>query len=147
MRAGRKKTKLLVSVHSQKGGVGKTILALYLARRLAQKGDEWPGLKTVLIDADLTGTSLAEGIPLVAPRQKTVFHTLGETRNLIRDPSTHDPTLTLSPDPTERQDRYLNDILLSNPVIYRKILWGEDDDCANRSFLWCVNPDTFKEHR
>jgi hypothetical protein len=47
---------------SAKGGVGKSTLAVAAARLLADKGR-----KVVVIDADLTGTSLADGLRLCAP--------------------------------------------------------------------------------
>ncbi len=53
--------KFLITIHSQKGGVGKTFIAYYLALKLASSG-----IQTVLVDADLTGTSLADVLPLEA---------------------------------------------------------------------------------
>lgn len=50
-----------VSVHSVKGGVGKSSIAWSIARRLAQDGP------TLLVDLDLTGTSLADVLPILAP--------------------------------------------------------------------------------
>jgi len=47
---------------SIKGGVGKSTLAVACARLLAEQDRQ-----AVLIDADLTGTSLADGLELVAP--------------------------------------------------------------------------------
>jgi hypothetical protein len=47
---------------SAKGGVGKSTLSVACARLLAQSGRQ-----CVLIDADLTGTSLADGLSLCAP--------------------------------------------------------------------------------
>lgn len=49
------------SFHSVKGGVGKSTLAVLVARRLAQSH------RVALIDMDLTGTSLADVLPLRAP--------------------------------------------------------------------------------
>ena len=50
-----------VSVHSVKGGVGKSTLSYAIARALARRGP------TLLVDMDLTGTSLADVLPLEAP--------------------------------------------------------------------------------
>lgn len=50
------------SFHSVKGGVGKSTLSAFLAHGLASK------MPTTLIDMDLTGTSLGDVLPLVAPR-------------------------------------------------------------------------------
>src|SRR5580698_1045668 len=47
---------------SAKGGVGKSTLAIACARLLAEASRT-----VVLIDADLTGTSLADGLCLCAP--------------------------------------------------------------------------------
>jgi len=48
---------------SAKGGVGKSSLAVATAKLLADAGRE-----TILIDADMTGTSLADGLDLCAPQ-------------------------------------------------------------------------------
>lgn len=48
---------------SAKGGVGKSTLAVAAAKLLAKQGHA-----VALIDADLTGTSLADGLDLCAPR-------------------------------------------------------------------------------
>lgn len=55
----------LITLHvfcSAKGGVGKSTLAVAAAKLLAEHGHE-----CVLVDADLTGTSLADGLVLCAP--------------------------------------------------------------------------------
>lgn len=49
------------SFHSVKGGVGKSTLALHVARHLAERN------RVALIDMDLTGTSLADVLDLHAP--------------------------------------------------------------------------------
>ena len=51
-----------ISLHSVKGGVGKTTLAVLAALRLARRGRP-----TWLVDLDLLGTSLADALPLEAP--------------------------------------------------------------------------------
>jgi hypothetical protein len=48
---------------SAKGGVGKSTLAVTCAKLLAEGRDRVP----VVIDADMTGTSLADGLRLLAP--------------------------------------------------------------------------------
>ena len=48
---------------SAKGGVGKSSLAVACAKLIAQGRDRLP----VVIDADMTGTSLADGMRLLAP--------------------------------------------------------------------------------
>lgn len=57
-----RKTLRCASFHSVKGGVGKSTLSYLVARLLAEDGP------VVLVDADLTGTSLADVLPLRAPR-------------------------------------------------------------------------------
>jgi len=54
-----------LSFHSTKGGVGKSTLATLCAWAAAQREDRPP---VYLIDMDLTGTSLADVLPLRAPR-------------------------------------------------------------------------------
>lgn len=56
-----------ITIHafcSVKGGVGKSTLATATAKLLARR----PERRVVLIDADMTGTSLADGLRLRAPR-------------------------------------------------------------------------------
>lgn len=53
------------SFHSVKGGVGKSTLSTLLAYNLARRRPDTP---VVLIDMDLTGTSLSDVLPLQAPR-------------------------------------------------------------------------------
>ncbi|WP_309896698.1 P-loop NTPase [Archangium sp.] len=50
------------SFHSVKGGVGKSTLSVLTALGLAQRG-----ARVTLVDMDLTGTSLADVLPLEAP--------------------------------------------------------------------------------
>ena len=81
-----KPKKTLITVHSQKGGVGKTLISLYLARRLAEPTTSHGGeLRTVLIDADLTGTSLADVLGLEAPKRSGGFHDVNRTIDLLRE--------------------------------------------------------------
>lgn len=72
----------LHSFCSAKGGVGKTTLAVASAVLLAKANH-----KVVLIDADLTGTSLADGLRLVAPK----LHPLGQDRLDLDAPSLGEP--------------------------------------------------------
>jgi hypothetical protein len=58
------------SFHSVKGGVGKSTLSYLVARLLAEQAP--PGERVALIDADLTGTSLADVLSLRAPRWRSV---------------------------------------------------------------------------
>jgi NUBPL iron-transfer P-loop NTPase len=53
------------SFHSVKGGVGKSTLSVVAAVALATKH---PDVPVYLVDMDLTGTSLADVLPLAAPR-------------------------------------------------------------------------------
>ena len=48
---------------SAKGGVGKSTLAVACAKLIASEA----GRRCVLVDADMTGTSLADGLKLCAP--------------------------------------------------------------------------------
>lgn len=51
----------LVSLHSQKGGTGKTSIALSLAIAAQRRN-----LKALLVDADLSGTSIRDSIHLTS---------------------------------------------------------------------------------
>lgn len=55
----------VLSFHSVKGGVGKSTLATLAAHGAARRH---PEMRVVLIDMDLTGTSLADVLPICAPR-------------------------------------------------------------------------------
>jgi hypothetical protein len=68
------------SFHSVKGGVGKSTLSVVSALGLAQQGH-----RVTLIDMDLTGTSLADVLPLEAPRWKAVS-SAQEVLPLLRKP-------------------------------------------------------------
>ncbi len=57
------------SFHSVKGGVGKSTLSTFTACALAY---EHPEAQVFLVDMDLTGTSLADVLPLEAPRWEGV---------------------------------------------------------------------------
>jgi len=60
---------LCYSFHSVKGGVGKSTLSILCAHALAKalEADAESPVPVVLIDMDLTGTSLADVLPLCAP--------------------------------------------------------------------------------
>jgi hypothetical protein len=146
-------TKWLVTIHSQKGGVGKTLIALYLARKFAQDSDGHQGKPTVLVDADLTGTSLAEAIHLQAPHpEEGGFLTIEETRSCLRHVSTRPGDNTLWSAATVRKPNLLNDILFCDPLLYHQLV---DDDTGPTGFkrehlLWRVedpSADTFSRAR
>jgi hypothetical protein len=58
------------SFHSVKGGVGKSTLSYLVTRLLGERVKD--GERVALVDADLTGTSLADALPLRAPRWRGV---------------------------------------------------------------------------
>jgi len=63
----------LITFHSQEGGVGKTVLAWHLTDAFAEPGRlheraNERALKVALVDADLTGTSISDAVPLRARR-------------------------------------------------------------------------------
>lgn len=70
----------LITVHSQKGGVGKTIIAIYVARQLTELYANENKMKTVLIDADLTGTSIADVLELVDPDCNRAIDTIKKSK-------------------------------------------------------------------
>jgi len=69
------------SFHSVKGGVGKSTLSTLTACALAH---EHPTAHVVLVDMDLTGTSLADVLPLEAPSWEDVGP--DEPINLLKNP-------------------------------------------------------------
>ncbi len=63
---------LLLNVISAKGGVGKSTLAIMSAVYLARKH----GMKTWVIDADFSGTSIVEGLSYydIKPKRQKHLH-------------------------------------------------------------------------
>lgn len=146
-----KKTLRGNSFHSVKGGVGKSTLATHLALRLAREPGKRP---TFLIDMDLTGTSLADVLPLRAPTwsdtatdgnkssllrtQPRGFLSRAET---LRDMDWRDEVAHMGADPKAAGLSgasylpFLNDYLLFSPKDWRdaeadvdphSLLWGLD---------------------
>lgn len=116
---------------SAKGGVGKSTLAVTTARLLANDGRT-----CVVLDADLTGTSLADGLRLRAPEVAR-----GPDGNLNFDAPPTGRHLTRADTIAQRNARkdmeweghppappFLNDIL-----IYQK---GDDSECQVEALLW-----------
>ena len=129
-----------MSFHSVKGGVGKSTLATVAAFQHAMRR---PDDSVVLIDMDLTGTSLAEALCLCAPRwsQSTVV-----TREVLEAQSPdgfcdREETLrriqerdeSQANDATQRDYRvpFLNDFLLHTPTDRRN-----PRDVRVDSLLW-----------
>jgi hypothetical protein len=151
----------LHSFCSVKGGVGKSTLAVACAQHLAASGRV-----PVLIDADLTGTSLADGLNLIAPRValgeggtmdlsqvlRAGFHTSSETRALR---SARRGTAQREPAPPPP---YLNDVLVYDPEIRAEAaLWRAAqpdgvlympssalDDDVNAALHWLHGPRPFE---
>jgi len=117
------------SFHSVKGGVGKSTLSTLTAVALAH---EYPDKRVYLVDMDLTGTSLADVLPLEAPRWESLgdedpidlrklpdgFHASEESRSRIdaRGASELDAKVAVAAP-------FLNDWLLFVPES-----WEEDLD-------------------
>ncbi|MBN2443444.1 MAG: AAA family ATPase [Spirochaetales bacterium] len=129
------KQKILVTVHSQKGGVGKTLISLYLARRLAEDksnaDNPEAGLETVLIDADLTGTSFVDSLPFTARKADGTLYELSENRDLIKK-RTNDNNKELF---------FLNDYLQCIPPAYKELFRKKDF----RKYLWKAIPHNFPD--
>ncbi len=68
----------IYSIHSQKGGVGKTSIALAIAGFEAVFNNK----KVLLIDADLTGTSIKEIVK--SKKNKSLIHSDCRTVNICR---------------------------------------------------------------
>ncbi|MEP7125515.1 MAG: P-loop NTPase [Byssovorax sp.] len=116
---------------SAKGGVGKSTLAVATARLLANEGRT-----CVLLDADLTGTSLADGLRLCAPEVARL-----PDGNLDFDAAPTGRHLTRAETIKQRNARkdmqwegqppappFLNDIL-----IYEK---SDNSECQVEALLW-----------
>ncbi len=124
------------SFHSVKGGVGKSTLSTFTACALAQAH---PNARVYLIDMDLTGTSLADVLPLEAPQWDGVgvngvlnlltrpngFHSRKETRDCVkhRDRPTATPEAIGVP--------FLNDYLLFEPKD-----WDTENDIHHSAISW-----------
>jgi len=89
------------SFHSVKGGVGKTTFSLLTALYHAVIRRE----KTLLIDMDLTGTSLADVLPLEAPDFQPVIAASLKNSHKPLEPLQHTPTDFLSREETLRRIR------------------------------------------
>lgn len=86
---------------SAKGGVGKSSLAFVTARMKADS----PG-GAVLLDLDLTGTSMIEGLPLLAPDGAGGFRTRADTLQVL------DARKYARPDPLALRDPpFTHDVL------------------------------------
>lgn len=133
------------SFHSVKGGVGKSTLSVITAIALAH---EHPASRVYLVDMDLTGTSLADVLPLLAPRWEdtsdgepldllippTQFHTHQRSRELveIREDSRASAAVGVP---------YLNDYLL-----FQTPDWDEETDVPPASIAWRLQggPDNLR---
>jgi hypothetical protein len=122
--------KTIYAFCSAKGGTGKTTLAVACAKLLAADGRV-----PVLIDADVTGTSIADGLRLCAPKvtrradgmidlkaPPTGYFSRAQTLELRRARAVTSWT-TVPPPPT-----YLNDALTHN--------CGDWEECNVASLLW-----------
>ena len=119
------------SFHSVKGGVGKSTLAVITALHHAQQQD---AKKVALLDMDLTGTSLADVLPLEAPRWEGA-------EPAVRGDFLRPPAGFWSRQETERciEQRvpgtlgipFLNDFLL-----FATPDWDANEDLNPRSLLW-----------
>lgn len=127
------------SFHSVKGGVGKTTLSVLVARHLAERGE-----RVLVVDLDLTGTSLADGLALRAP----VWDDPEGRRLLTRPPDRREAIgdrLFGSRERTPASPPFLNDFLLreqdedwtvdeAHPEAFAWSL-PEDDALADRLFV------------
>ena len=132
------------SFHSVKGGVGKSTLSVLTALGLAQRGAQ-----VTLVDMDLTGTSLADVLPLEAPawpdegpalqltKLPTGFHSHEATCELMeeRDELAREVVQRQSSDDAQahvvRCVPFLNDFLL-----FATPDWDAQRDMPLESVLW-----------
>ena len=116
------------SFHSVKGRVGKSTLSSILALALAEDTE------TTLVDMDLTGTSLADVLPLCAPRWRenanwhaapdAGFHDRAHSRRAMSVRADASPADLVEPP-------FLNDFLL-----YQTADWQARDDVHPHALGW-----------
>lgn len=127
------------SFHSVKGGVGKTTLSVLVARHLAERGE-----RVLVVDLDLTGTSVADGLALRAP----IWDEPARRRSLNHPPDRRDPVgdrLFGSRARTPNDPPFLNDFLLReqevdwnvNEAHPEALAWSlpDEDPLADRLFI------------
>lgn len=135
------------SFHSVKGGVGKSTLSTLTACALAH---ECPDSRVILVDMDLTGTSLADVLPLEAPCWAEVAP--DEPFDLSKPPhgfwSRIDSRIRMKRRALEAIDSkntvgvpFLNDYLLFAPKI-----WDEEHDIQPVAISWRMvdGPDNLR---
>lgn len=128
-----------LSFHSVKGGVGKSTLATVAALQCARSK---PNQRVYLVDMDLTGTSLADVLPIIAPSwpesalsralietPPSGFHSLDQTRERIRarNMAASEPDWSMA----DLYVPFLNDYLLHVPSND-----GSGNDAAVDSICW-----------
>lgn len=126
---------------SVKGGVGKSTLAIVSAVSLSRQGR-----RAIVIDADLTGTSLADGLKLCAPivplnadgNMDLIAPSTGKWLTLNQTEALRDARKGLSSQSGRRllPPPFLNDVLLHRNM-------DSDQDCQMSSVLWksLVHPE------
>lgn len=114
------------SIHSVKGGVGKSTLSTAIAHTLACRHR---GTEVFLIDMDLTGTSLGDALPLEAPSwpEGQVDLLRPPTGNLSRDETLLQIDL--------RQDGPYDVSQLRVPYLNDFLLWADADWSTQRDVL------------
>ncbi|WP_437780660.1 P-loop NTPase [Sorangium sp. So ce1097] len=135
------------SFHSVKGGVGKSTLSTLTAVALAEAH---PEARVYLVDMDLTGTSLADVLPLEAPRWAGVGP--GDPIDLLQRPDTFherndaiDRIEERGAAPADAEDAigvpFLNDYLL-----FRTPDWDEERDVPPAAICWRMEhgPDNLR---
>lgn len=131
------------SFHSVKGGVGKSTLAVNWAVTMARAE---PKVPVYLIDMDLTGTSLADVLPLCAPAWDGMATKEQPVLDITRPPDRYLPHRPDTLERIERRDDYLrggsgsgkpafvpflNDYLLFHPKG-----WDSELDLQPRFLPW-----------
>lgn len=120
------------SFHSVKGGVGKSTLSYLAARRLAEYGP------VALIDADLTGTSLADVLDLRAPRWNGLEPS--ERLPLDRQPDDWHPVdrrrVNLDARANESDGHCRVVPLLNDFLLWTKDRYNPEDDVHPEALFW-----------
>lgn len=119
---------------SAKGGVGKSSLAVAAAKLLAAVGRT-----VVLLDADLTGTSLADGLDLCAPKLSILDDGTADYLSANGARLTRDETI----EARDRREMVLTELVPPPPFLSDLLVYPveEDTDLPLDSLFWRMQDD------
>lgn len=122
----------VLSFHSVKGGVGKSTLATLAAHGAARQN---PEMRVVLIDMDLTGTSLADVLPIAAPFWGSKSH---EAMKLLAKPDGYlDREASLEALEARDGERpHVTVPVLNDYLLFASPDWDAETDIPAESLFW-----------